>query len=102
MQFFRDWLLQLGGVAFLGAAAAFASKVLGVDKSTIAVGLVGVLVGWCACWLKNAWFSQPKGIARPGEAGLTRIAIQRSSIDNSIRAPLPAQVQTTQQSEEKP
>jgi len=87
---YRDSIAHVARLSVVGAIAAYGAKAIGVQNSVLFTATIGAGLGWGACWAYQAWFSQPKGVERPGEAGLTRMASQRAAMDNSIRATMPA------------
>lgn len=86
---YRDSVAHAARLSVVGAVAAYGAKAIGVQNSVLLTATIGAGLGWGACWAYQAWFGQPKGVERPGEAGLNRIANQRAALDNSIRATMP-------------
>lgn len=102
MGFLRSMATQAIGVASMGAAATLMSKLLGIDKATVVVGMVGAVIGWVCCWLYTGWISTAE--TRSGHANdvrLTRSAIQRTEIDRGIRMAMPPSIRDNNQHEER-
>jgi len=83
---YRDSVAHAARLSVVGAVAAYGAKAIGVQNSVLFTATIGAGLGWGTCWAYEAWFGQPKGVERPSEPGLNRIANQRAELDNSIRA----------------
>ncbi|WP_199084790.1 hypothetical protein [Bosea sp. ASV33] len=79
MGFFRQLVVYLIGTALLGALTAFLAKFFSIEKSTISTGMIGVGIGWGACWFWNAWREQPRGTTKHNPAINRRVPLEETS-----------------------